>query len=404
MPADDDDAGPETLSPTRVAEGASTAPLVSAEQEILQLRQEVERLHQEVVRLSAAEATEAAPDAAAAAAWPKARLTMDYGENASPHPRTATIMREKFKAGAILPSSDFAYLPKPTTSASQLEHDFVRWGYCIVGPGAMTTEQIERVVARLTDQAAAERAAGVAHVSHGGSSQHVFNTLPKGHEFRDMIEFNPDAAVGAPIVESLLDKMLGRGWYGGTFHGSIVHEGGGEQGMHQDQGEIPIDLQPNVPLKCLIIWTLSEFNLENGGTYMVPGSHRDPAGNNRVVPGFDYTTLADGGGGGGASSGGSASGGEEEEAAAAPGLVACCAPPGCAILTDSRLLHSGATRTAPGTRYALRYLYNRGFIRQQENQYIAVPDEIVAQCSPKLLKIMGYRAFGARVRVWPSFA
>ena len=57
-----------------------------------------------------------------------------------------------------------------------------------------------------------------------------------------MIEFHPRAAVGAPVVEGLLEKILGRGWYGGTFHGSIVHEGGGDQGMHQDQGEIPIDL------------------------------------------------------------------------------------------------------------------------------------------------------------------
>ena len=65
-----------------------------------------------------------------------------------------------------------------------------------------------------------------------------------------------------------------------------------------------------------------------------------------------------------------------------------------AILTDSRLLHSGARRTAPGTRYALRYLYVRGWIRQQENQYCSVPEEIVDQCSPKLQKIMGYKAFG----------
>ena len=97
-----------------------------------------------------------------------------------------------------------------------------------------------------------------------------------------------------------------------------------------------------------------------------------------MVPGIDYTVMAN----------------EGEPNSHESGLVACCAPPGCAILTDSRLLHSGARRTAPGTRYALRYLYQRGFIRQQENQYVSVPDEIVSACSPKLLKVMGYRAFG----------
>eukprot|EP01043_Picozoa_sp_COSAG02_P012120 COSAG02_NODE_461_length_21848_cov_235.681043_9_plen_439_part_00 len=363
---------PETISPTRLAEGVTTAPLVSAEQEIAQLRAELHRL-----RLTGPQPRTddgRAPAAAEQTMWPECGLKITYGKNASPHPSTATIMRDRFREESICPSSDFGYLPQPTTDGDQLEHDFVRWGYCIVAD-AMTSDQVDRVVSRLKDQAAAERAAGVAHVSHGGSSQHVFNTLPKGKEFRDMIEFHPRAAVGGPTVEGLLEKILGRGWYGGTFHGSIVHEGGGDQGMHQDQGEIPIDLHANVPMKCLIIWTLSEFNLEMGGTYMVPGSHRDAAGSNRVVPSIDYTELANGGEHG-------------------PGLVACCAPPGSAILTDSRLLHSGARRTAPGTRYALRYLYQRGFIRQQENQYVSVPDEIVSVCSPKLLKMMGYQSFG----------
>ena len=362
---------PETISPTRLAEGVTTAPLVSAEQEIAQLRGELHRLKRRL--LVGATGTDCG-SAAEPAVWPERGLKITYGDNASPHPSTATIMRDRFREGSIRPSSDFGYLPQPTSDIDQLEHDFVRWGYCIVAD-AMTVVQVDKVVSRLKDQAAAERAAGVAHISHGGSSQHVFNTLPKGKEFRDVIEFHPRGAIGGPSVEGLLDKILGRGWYGGTFHGSIVHEGGGDQGMHQDQGEIPIDLHPSVPMKCLIIWTLSEFNLETGGTYMVPGSHRDAAGNNRVVPGIDYTEMSCRGDHG-------------------PGLVACCAPPGSAILTDSRLLHSGARRTSPGTRYALRFLYQRGFIRQQENQYVSVPDDIVSACSPKLLKVMGYRSFG----------
>ena len=63
----------------------------------------------------------------------------------------------------------------------------------------MTPAQTERIVARLVDQAAAERAAGVGHVSHDGSSQHIFNTLPKGQEFRDVIEFNPVACDGVTM-------------------------------------------------------------------------------------------------------------------------------------------------------------------------------------------------------------
>ena len=62
-----------------------------------------------------------------------------------------------------------------------------------------------------------------------------------------------------------------------------------------------------------------------------------------------------------------------------PGLVAVCAPPGTVsaaapfapssgslteavaqcMLTDTRMLHCGGQRTAPGSRYAMRIHYNR---------------------------------------------
>jgi hypothetical protein len=45
MPADDGDSrDPEMISPTRRAEGVTTAPLVTAEAEILSLRAEIARL------------------------------------------------------------------------------------------------------------------------------------------------------------------------------------------------------------------------------------------------------------------------------------------------------------------------------------------------------------------------
>ena len=70
-------------------------------------------------------------------------------------------------------------------------------------------------------------------MSHGGNAPMVFNTLPKGQCFRDLIEFSPRMTTKGPLIEQLMDKTLGQGWYLGTAHGSIVHEGGGLQGMHQ---------------------------------------------------------------------------------------------------------------------------------------------------------------------------
>ena len=119
----------------------------------------------------------------------------------------------------------------------------------------------------------------------------------------------------------------------------------------------------------MIIWTYTEFGLAEGGTYVVPGSHRDAQGRNLVRPGVSFEQLAEG------------------------NLVALTAPAGCATLTDSRLLHSGGKRTAPGTRLASRILYARAMMRQQENQFVCVPDEIVEQVSPKLKGLMGFKPF-----------
>ena len=133
----------------------------------------------------------------------------------------------------------------------------------------------------MLDQAEAERHAGVAHMSHKGRAQLIFNMLPKGKVFRELIALEENAAHRANLVEVLLEKVLGKGFYLGTAHGSIVHQGGGRQELHQDQGFVPLP-HPPYPLYCLIIWCYSDFSLEEGGTYIVPGSHIDAKGNNKV--------------------------------------------------------------------------------------------------------------------------
>jgi len=196
----------------------------------------------------------------------------------------------------------------------------------------------------------------------------VFNMLPKGQVFRDLLAFEPGACTQGALIEILLEKILGKGYYLGTAHGSIVHQGGGWQELHQDQGGHPLP-HPEYPFACLIIWTFSGFSLEEGGTYMVPGSHRDASGLNKIRPETDFEKLADN------------------------NLVALTAPAGCCVLTDSRLLHSGGKRTAPGSRFAMRSLYLRGMMRQQENQFLSVPDEILEQVSAKLKALMGYKPY-----------
>lgn len=279
------------------------------------------------------------------------------------------ISKERMKAGKIRNSIDFPYLPVPSDDEAQLEADFVRWGYCLV-KDAMSVTQVQQQLDRLIDQAEAERGLRAAVMtSRNERAQLVNNLVLKGQVFRDAVEFKESAAQKGPLVDRLLTKIMGEGFGLGCAHGSIVHEGGGLQDLHVDQGMMPLPY-PKFPFGSLIIWCYTDFDLDKGGTYVVPGSHRTADGTTRFSTGADLLALVDG----------------------EPGLVAICAPPGTCIITDTRVLHGGGRRTAPGTRYAMRCHYNRHFVRalhEQSTANLHVPDDVYQQLSDRLKHMMG---------------
>lgn len=163
---------------------------------------------------------------------------------------------------------------------------------------------------------------------------------------------------------------MGKGFGLGCAHGSIVHTGGGLQELHIDQGGIPLPYPP-YPFGSLIIWCYSAFDLANGGTYIVPGTHRTASGTTVFQGGADLVDLIE---------------------SSPAGMVAVCAPPGTCIVTDTRVLHCGGVRTAPGTRYAMRCHYNRGFLRvlhEQSTANVHVPEDVYPLLSPRLRQLMG---------------
>ncbi|HAO54983.1 MAG: hypothetical protein CMQ36_07760 [Gammaproteobacteria bacterium] len=285
------------------------------------------------------------------------------------------LSKARSEAGRIRNSSDFSYLPQPSSDIHQLEADYVRWGYCLVAE-AMSISQVAAQVDRLVDQAAAERQMELeAKTDPNGSSQLVNNLVLKGQIFRNAVEFSEVAAQKGPLVDVLLTKIMGEGFGLGCAHGSIVHQGGGLQELHIDQGMMPMPYPP-YPFGSLIIWCYTDFDLESGGTYVVPGSHRTASGTTSFQPSVDLLSLVDGD----------------------PGLVSICAPPGTCIITDTRVLHCGGKRLKEGTRYAMRCHYNRGFIRalhEQSSANIHVPKDVYDVLSPRMKQMMGISVYSS---------
>ena len=359
--------------PTSSASGSLPTPVDEAA-DLARLRAENARLRAELAELRAGRGNAPATDSWQAAM--RGGIPYSDGKSAASARSAGRLLKqltglakERLNAGRIRDSSDFDQLPKPTADEGQLEADFVRWGYCLVAD-AMNPAQVQAQLARLQEQAAAERKIDQAvTTSVGGTAQLVANLVLKGAVFRDAVEFKESAAQRGPLVDRLLAKVMGEGFGLGCAHGSIVHTGGGLQELHIDQGGMPLPYPP-FPFGSLIIWCYSEFSLAAGGTYIVPGSHRTASGDNCFQDGADLLRLVD----------------------ADVGLVAICAPPGTCILTDTRVLHGGGQRTAPGTRYAMRCHYNRHFIRplhEQSTANLHVPNDVYEKLSPRLKQMMG---------------
>jgi ectoine hydroxylase-related dioxygenase (phytanoyl-CoA dioxygenase family) len=102
------------------------------------------------------------------------------------------------------------------------------------------------------------------------------------------------------------------------------------------------------------MWALTEFTAENGATRLVPRSQ-------------NATEL-------------------DED----PSVVTAEMDPGSVLVWNGGLFHGGGANCAQQPRLGLNVNYNCAWLRQQENQYLAIPNEIAATLSDAFLRLLGY--------------
>ena len=240
-------------------------------------------------------------------------------------------------------------LPQPTRDLAQAGEDLDVFGYGLVA-GALTLNEVERLRARLIEQAAGERAAGRAWVDGGGANQRVWMLVNKGQEFRDL--------VAHPVVKALMPRLLGKGYLLSSLTANIAGPGGEAMTLHADQGYV--QMHTPVPLVANIAWMLDDFTDANGATRIVPRSHTWP----KVEPPEGPSIAAE-------------------------------APAGTAMIFDGRLWHgTGRNRTGDQFRHAVLQYCCRGFIRQQENFFLGLAREVFEQESEEFLGRLGFRIWG----------
>ena len=129
------------------------------------------------------------------------------------------------------------------------------------------------------------------------------------------------------------------------------------QFLHQDEliyDAYPFDADYLVSVNSL--WAVTEFTVESGATRIVPGSHRAGTG----------ATF--------------------EECDTVPIEMAR----GSALIFSGKLYHGGGENRSDRVRRALDLGFSVGWVRQEENQYLACPPEVARDLSEDLLRLIGY--------------
>lgn len=249
-------------------------------------------------------------------------------------------------------------LPTPTRDLRQLRSDLHEWGFCLIADG-LSAEQCRRIHDRVEEQAAAERALGIAYLVQ--SQQHVWSLVNKGRDFIGLIEHDPEYVQAGPMIERLLDEFLGSGWHHFSLLSNISYPGCHPQAMHQDQTFIAPYNPVEAPVLVNTMYVLQDVNEVNGGTLLIPRSHRYNGTDGEL-----YGPL--------------------------PRTINLEAPAGTVLMFDGRLLHGGAVNRSNRFRYVITNSCVKPWIRQQENFHLTVSPEVLEGASSKFLWRLGFQS------------
>ena len=252
-------------------------------------------------------------------------------------------------------------LPIATKDIRRLRADMLNWGYCKID-NALSAEQVAVIRQRVLDQAEGERLAGIAQRTPSG--QNINCCVNKGRCFEKLIEQHTDAVQAGPLVEQIVLEALGPNWISNSLIASISLKGGVPQALHQDQD---IALDSRSPLTLNVMTVVTDIDETNGGTLVIPGSHR---------------TLSD-------------AVRAQEPVGKLPPAINMDARAGTIVITDGRLVHSTGINHTDIPRIVMLNGMQHPVIRQQENWMLSVSPTVLKRASPKLLQRMGYQATNA---------
>ena len=196
----------------------------------------------------------------------------------------------------------------------------------------------------------------------GYKTERVYTLVARGAVFERVAE---DARVLA-----LCEKLLLPGFLLTASQAICIHPGETPQPIHHDDSFYPI-ARPRPSISFSTIVAVDAFTLDNGGTEVIPGSHR--WSDAQIAGIYD---------------------GRDADAPAPPALERLLrpmlVPAGACIFFHGTLLHRGGANRSTQRRLAFSNQYCEPWARTQENFYLGVPPARVAAMAPRLQTLLGY--------------
>lgn len=263
----------------------------------------------------------------------------------------AAHRQTKYVPAPPLGGTEVLDLPEPTPDIEQAKMDLSTYGLCVI-KDALSPELLQQLRDKLDYQAAAEaKAFGTERKGKNG----IGSLVNKGKEFLQLVEH--------PVVDEMMGYLFGKHFLLSSLTGSYFN--GPEeapQALHRDQGYVPATA--DFPAACVMFWCLDDFTHENGGTQVIPGSHRWPA----------------------------------EALVKPPPRKGNCksiiAPAGSCFLWDGRLWHGTGINQTGEKRRSVSTFFCLPWMRQQENWGVTTLQEVIDGASEKVKERLGLFSYG----------
>ncbi len=224
-------------------------------------------------------------------------------------------------------------------------------GFCVV-PDVLSAEHCEALRAAVDRAAREDEAEGRAFTWDNEANQRIFALLNRGEEFIPMAT--------DPVMHQVVEHFLG-GHFLLAGHTAVVTGPGGLHGhLHQDQDWMPDPLL--FPAAFQTIWMIDDFTVENGGTRIVPESHK--------LQRHPY--------------------GEEADVE----RVALCGTAGSVAFLEGRTWHQTGPNASNAKRRGIFVSYYRYWIRTFENWTLSLKPEVRA-AHPELEALCGFESYNS---------